>query len=86
MSNAQGWNAAIATGIVGPNDEDWIVRVRMADGSVVVKRVSPPTVSMETAISRVRLALGRRAQVVDVDAMRYSATRKLVLPASAEAT
>lgn len=85
MSGAQQWNATLAAGLVAPCDDDWIVRLRLNSGAVVVRRVSPPSLPLEKALERARLSLGSaRAQVVDIDAMRYSDTRKLVVPAGVE--
>lgn len=86
MSGAQSFNAVVAAGLVAPHDQDWIVRLRMASGTVVARRVSPSTLSMEAAIQRARHSLGSaRAQVVDADAVRYADTRRLVMPAGVEA-
>lgn len=74
----------IAHQLVAPSDQDWIVRFKMADGTVIAKRVSPSTVTPEFAVSRAYSALGRRGRdVVDCDAFRYAATRTLVVPTGA---
>lgn len=76
------FNPLLATQLVAPSMEDWVVRFKMRDGTTLARRVTPGTVTAETAISRALASLGaRRHMVVDHDCMRYADTRKLVIPA-----
>jgi hypothetical protein len=62
---------AIASTIVHPQRGDWIFRIKLADGRVLARRVSPPTLTREQAQQRVLLSFGRdAAQVADIECWR----------------
>lgn len=67
----QRFDHATAAAIVMPQHGDWMFKVKLADGRVLARRVSPPTLTREQAERRMLLSFGADAkQVVDIDGWR----------------